>query len=104
MPEIYEKFINKYPIYKKEINYVGRQAKLTTILPGKVIYQSSRYPEFNEEWMWDGEFLIYVDGYVNTPNIAGIEEIFEFKFKPKKDTKITITKNEQVGADTIFID
>lgn len=102
--DIYNNFINEYSQYDFEPNYVGKKAKLNTINEGIVRYMSSSYPQFNEYWNWDGEFLTYEKGYLNKPNICKEFEVVEFKIKPNENTVIEISDNEQVNENTEFID
>lgn len=102
MPEKYDHFIGAYKQFAKPIDYVGRKALLRTLAPSVVEYRSDRYPEFNEKWMWDGEYLTYKDGYVNSFNIAKNAEIEEIKIKPSEDTEIVVTNNDQVNEITVF--
>lgn len=104
IPEKHEDFVSKYESFNTAIDYTGRKALLSTVEPSAVHYKSSRYPRFNAEWVWDGKFLTYDSGYVSDFNIAENCEIVEIVIKPSDDTTITISSNEQVTDDTIFID
>lgn len=105
LPEKYESFTKAYPQYsQKEINYVGRKAKLKTIKPSTIYRKSKQYPELNSEWYWDGEYLIYQKGYVSSFSVIDDYEIEEIKLKPTDETTVTITSNDQVTKDTIFVD
>jgi hypothetical protein len=104
LPERYEEVKAKYPEIIKEINYVGRTALLKTIAPSHVYYKSSRYPQYNEKWYWDGETLKYESGYVSSFNITKDYEILEIRIRPSDTSTITISNNEQVTENTVFID
>lgn len=105
LPEKYEAFVEAYPQFKKkEINYVGRQALLKTVAPSVVHYKSRQYPEFNECWIWDGEYLRYKEGYVRRFKVAKDYEVVEIVLKPTDKTTITIESNEQVTENTVFVD
>lgn len=105
LPDKYESFIKAYPQFgKKEINYVGRKALLKTIQPSTIYRKSRQYPELSSEWYWDGEFLIYQNGYVSGFSVIDHYEIEEIKLKPSDEATVVITDNEQVTEDTVFVD
>lgn len=105
LPDKYESFTKAYPKYaQKEVNYVGRKALLKTIKPCLIEYRSRDYPRLNNDWYWDGEFLTYKWGYVNSVSVIKDYEVEEFKLKPSDKTTVKITSNEQVTEDTVFVD
>lgn len=104
LPERYSELIEKYPQLDKPINYVGRKALLKTIKPSEVLYKSSSNSKFNERWYWDGEYLIYREGYVSSFSITKDYEVCEIKLKPSDQSVITITDNDQVTDETVFVD
>jgi hypothetical protein len=104
MPDKYAEVKSKYPGLVKGINYVGRRALLNTIKPSHVFYKSRQYPQFNEDWYWDGELLRYSNGYVHDFNVTKDYEAIEIKIKPSEKSVITISNNEQVTDGTVFID
>lgn len=104
IPTLYEEFSNKYTEYSEKVNYVGREALLHTLNPSTVYYTSRRYPKFNEEWEWDGEYLTYKNGYVRSFNIAKEYEEIEIRLKPTTDTVIKITEETQVNENTKYVD
>jgi len=104
LPELYDQVIEFDSTLVKTLDYVGRKALLSSLKPCVVEYQSRSNKKFNEKWLWDGEHLTYQEGYISQPNIAGIEEILSFTMKPKKDAIISITDNNQVDKDTVFVD
>jgi hypothetical protein len=104
MPDKYAEVKSKYPGLIKEISYIGRKALLNTIKPSNIIYKSRQYPQFNEEWYWDGETLTRINGYVSSFNITKNYEVLEIKIKPSDKSTITISSNEQVGENTVFTD
>ncbi|WP_110931057.1 hypothetical protein [Paenibacillus bouchesdurhonensis] len=104
MPEKYQEYIQTYPSEEQSISYVGRRAKLKTVAPSKVNYESSQYPQFNEAWNWDGERLIYESG-----NLSGFKVIKDYTIEtlsiiPGDQSIITITSNDQVTDKTVFVD
>ncbi|GIN38415.1 hypothetical protein [Heyndrickxia oleronia] len=105
LPDKYYEFIKQYPQYaEKEINYVGRKALLRTIKPSLIEYRSRDYPSLNNDWYWDGEFLIYKWGYVSSVSVINDYEVAEFKLKPSDQTTVKISSNEQVTEETVFVD
>lgn len=104
LPDRYAEFVSKYKEYDKEVNYVGRKALLTTLNPSTVYYRSKSYPEFNEEWHWDGEYLTYIDGYVKRFSVTEDYEIEEIVIKPSDKSVVKVSDNMQVSDKTVFID
>jgi len=104
MPDKYEELGKENQELIKEVNYVGRKALLKTIAPSDIFYESSSYPQFNEKWYWDGEFLTYSSGHVSSFNITKNYAIAEIKITPSDKSIITISSNEQVTNETVFID
>jgi hypothetical protein len=104
MPGKYKALIDKYPGYAEKIDYIGRKALIKTINPSLVHYKTKRYPKFNEEWYWDGEYLIYKGGYAHRFNITNDYDIEEIKIKPGDKSMIKISSNDQVTSKTLFID
>ncbi len=101
---MYVEFTTRYDGFTQKINYVGRKALLKTINPSDVHYIASTSSSLNSNWYWDGEFLTYKDGYVNSFSVVKDYEIEEIKLRPNDKTVIKITNNEQVSKDTVFID
>lgn len=104
MPELYKKFLKKYPKYNIGINYEGRKALLHSLEPCLVEDRSERYPNLNSTWEWDGEYLNYEHGYVSTFGIVRKYEVGEIQIKPGKEETVTITDNNQVTESTVFVD
>lgn len=105
MPELYEELIAKDATHEQKINYVGRKALLRTVRPSNVHYKSSpRYSDFNEEWIWDGEFLTFKGGHKPDFRVTKGYDISEIKIKPHENSTIIISDNDQVTGDTVFID
>ena len=97
LPKLYQSFISKYPVYNKEMNYVGKEALIHTINAGDVRLSSS------VKGYWDGEFITVKD---NKPIWAigkDIEELTTIA-KPCKTVKVEITRNDQVNEKTKFTD
>lgn len=104
LPDRYEEFTKEYPEYLKKHDYVGRKALLKSIAPSRVQYKSSSYPQFNEEWNWDGEVLIYKAGYVSDFRVTKDYDIASIILLPKDEAVITISSNDQVTDETVFVD
>lgn len=104
IPQKYDEYIKKYKSSAKTINYIGRKALLKTISPSLVSYKSDRYPEFNEDWYWDGELLTHTKGYVHSPNITKNYEIVSFQLRPTDKSSIIISDNLQINDNTVFLD
>jgi hypothetical protein len=99
-PAIYNRFVKEYPKFDKEINYVGKEALLSTI--NKNVYVEYNGDYFSEKWFWNGETLKYVSGRQPDFFIAKTKEINCIEFTPKENTYIEITDNNQVNDSTIF--
>lgn len=104
IPERYQEFIEKHKEFAQKIDYVGRKAYLKTIKPSMVYYKSERYPRFNEEWYWDGEYLTYQKGYVKDFSITNDYEVEKIIIKPSDKSVVSISSNEQVSKETVFVD
>lgn len=104
LPEKYEKLRKENGELAKEINYVGRKALLKTINPSDVYYENRNYPNINEKWYWDGEVLTYSEGYLSSFSVTSDYTIAEIKIIPTDKSTITISSNEQVSDETIFVD
>jgi hypothetical protein len=103
LPELYAEFTAAHPEYG-EIDYVGRKAMLKTVAPSRVQYESKQYPQFNSEWQWTGENLVYKKGYVSDFNITKDYVVASIVLEPGDEAIITITNNDQVTANTVFVD
>lgn len=103
LQELYVEFTNAYPEYR-EIDYVGRKALLKTVAPSRVKYESKQYPQFNSEWEWTGDHLVYKKGFVSDFNITKGYSVASIVLEPGETSTITITSNEQVTEETVFVD
>lgn len=103
MPELYAKFTTVHPEYG-EIDYVGRKAMLKTIAPSIVSYIPKNYPHLSSDWEWTGEHLVYKNGYIGDFNITEDYTVANLVLVPGEEATITITSNDQVKADTVFVD
>ncbi|MBP1308885.1 hypothetical protein JOD82_001905 [Paenibacillus sp. 1182] len=104
IPEKYDEFIANHAEFDVKMDYVGRTALLRTIKPSLVHYESNNYPELNEEWMWDGEYLTFKAGHIHKFNITSNYTVEEVKIKPSDKSTIKISSNDQVTSKTVFID
>ncbi|MEK5358826.1 hypothetical protein [Paenibacillus sp. FSL L8-0709] len=103
LPELYVEFTAAYPGYR-EIDYIGRKALLKTVAPSRVKYESRQYPQFNAEWEWTGDHLVYKKGFVSDFNITKGYSVASIVLEPGETSTITITNNEQVTEETLFVD
>ncbi|MGE7461126.1 hypothetical protein ACQKKO_03500 [Alkalihalobacillus sp. NPDC127517] len=102
LPEKYKEFISEYAEYDKEIDHIGRTAVLKTVKPSVVIHKRD---SGDEKWEWNGELLTLISGVSKV--FVSIVRNFDYKnvvIKPSDDAVITISSNDQVGEDTVFID
>lgn len=104
LPDKYEELISAYSSYGAKVNYVGRTALLRTLQPSLVQFKSKNYPDLNEEWHWDGNYLTYKGGYVSKFNVTKDYEIEEIRIKPSEKSTVTVSSNDQVTSQTVFID
>lgn len=104
LPELHAEFLSVHPECAREVNYVGRKALLTTVKPSFVEYTSRDYPDFNETWEWDGVVLTHKGGYVHKVKVIKDYEVECFKIIPNEKAVVTITDNDQVDEQTVFVD
>lgn len=104
LPVRYREFVNSYPQYNTKVTYIGRRAKLLTLNPSVVEYKTSRYPEFNEEWYWDGEYLTLQKGKPANVKVIRDYELVEMKIKPTENAVVMVTDDSQVSSSTAFVD
>ncbi len=80
-----------------DYDYTGRKALLRTVNQGcEVVIAKNK-------WLWDGEFITATDkNYMIFAPVKWDQCLL--KFKPKPDEWITITSNDQVNIDTVFVD
>lgn len=104
MPEVYKAFTTAYPEFSGKIDHVGRKAYLKTLNPSPIPKVNTRYPDLDSEWHWDGEFLVYKGGYVSKVSIIQDYEIESFILRPTDETTVTVTDNNQVNKNTVFVD
>ena len=104
MPILYDEFINKYKKFDKPINYIGRKAILKTTNPFMIEDKSEKYPDLKSKWYWDGQYLIYKEGYSGVSSVINSFEVDELKLRPADNAFVIIVDNRQVNKNTIFID
>jgi hypothetical protein len=100
LPNLYNEFVSKYPKYHKEIDYVGKKALLRTI------NEDIEISIFNGNYYWNGETLVFNSGKVTygiLDDFSKENDIISFELKPKKDVVVTITNNDQVNENTVFV-
>lgn len=100
MPEFYAKFLNEYPMFDKEMDYVGKLAKLSTIRDKSIV-------DFKgNKWLWDDGKLIWQEGRKSL--WIGISfdkcKILKIELVPPENMEIKITDNLQVSENTIILD
>jgi len=99
LPEFYNDWAIAYPDTAekfKDVSSVGREARLDTIKAGTMV-------EVKKDvcGLWDGK-QITVENY--QPFFMGIVEKAKLVITPKKDAVITITNDNQVTNETVFVD
>ena len=98
MPDIFAKLCEQYERAKSiEASYsnVGRKALLRTInLDVKLV------DCHGAEWIWDGEYLT---SYNSKASFVLVKRFSEMRIKPKENSVITITDDEQVNENTEFL-
>ncbi|PER55797.1 hypothetical protein CN495_08585 [Bacillus thuringiensis] len=104
-PALFEKFVATYAEYNVKPEYVGRKVLLKTLQPSYVEYKSRDYPKFNEKWYWDGELLTYDSGYLKLgASVTKDYEVVVLKIRPADGAVVTVSDNDQVTKDTVFVD
>lgn len=96
-PEKYRAFAEEHPDYQiKPPNWIGRRAKLITCKKGETYLDTSKNP-----FVFDGEWLT-CESYKSAftpfgPNTCTV------KIRANEDMVVTISSNEQVTEDTVFV-
>jgi len=103
LPKFYSEWASAYPDTASkfvEISSIGRKARLDSIaINVNVRVNSGKNATFG---LWDGTQIV-VENYA--PFFMNVDiETTELIITPKKDVVITITDDNQVTEDTIFID
>lgn len=96
MPDMYEKVCEIYPEIEQiveNIDYIGKMAKLMTLLPGKVKLSTDILE-------WDGELLHGKGKQISFWKLNDEEVIIS----PNKNTIVTICDNSTVTEETEFIE
>lgn len=102
LPEVYQKFKEKYPDKCRVANHVGRKAILQSLEKGTEV-------ELGDiKWKWSGIFLEYMSGNIKyfgnfNDNNRKVKP-YVVTIEPTEDIQIVITSNEQVNDKTVFID
>jgi len=99
-PDLFQTLVSVYPEASdlcENYDYTGRKALLSSINPDCHVVISKK------AWHWDGEFITATDkDYMIFAPVKWDECLL--KFKPKSDESITITSNDQVNENTVFVD
>lgn len=104
MPEMLNKFLEKYPKYKEEIqnllkDYIGRTAYIRTMTNGSILCDCH-----NDEWIIDNGYLVCKNNDMNLIPFIKYKEPTEVKIKISENMTYTITNNNQVDENTVFTD
>lgn len=94
MPDIYKEVEKIYPDinkYIESVNYIGKEAYIKTLQPGKVKISS-------KEFDWDGKYII---GKCKDVLLFGLKDEI-FTITPNENTIVGIVDNDTVTEDTIF--
>ena len=102
LPEIYQKFKEKYPDKCRVVNHVGRKAILQSLEKGTEVHIG------DVKWKWSGNFLEYVNGDIKyfgnfNDNNRKVRS-YVVTIEPTEDIQVVITSNDQVNEKTVFID
>ena len=103
LPDFYQNFIKEYPEHDKEINYVGREAKILTLNYPLIFQVNKDSGNIQSKWEYDGKHLIYISGWISQPNVIK-GDIVEYKYKPSDGMSIEIEDNSWVNENTVFVD
>lgn len=97
-PDLYKEVINKYPNKEpKDVNYVGKCAKVTTLLPCNV----SLFITLKQPIKWDGEKII---GDANLFSFTKLNKNTKVCIYPTDKDYVYILDNNCVTDDTVFKD
>ena len=92
VPEIFAQLPNATKARLDNLSYIGRKADITTCQPGS-------YAFGNTTWTWDGAAL--TSTFIHLAPVKG--DTFA-RIIPDPGQPVTITRNDQVGPDTVFLD
>ncbi len=102
-PHLYDRVIIDFPQFQALVSNVNRTAFLNTVQPGVVILDK-------EEWWWDGKQLTQMAesstksfGVVDINRRVAIKKI-AITITPAESAVIKITREDQVGDNTAFVD
>lgn len=93
--DIWNNFIRTYPEYDREINYIGRQAYISSLRNGLKIYSKT------SKWEIVGDYIVCENWRDLYPFNARYGEV---KIKITDDLICEISNNEQVDENTKFYD
>lgn len=100
MPELYLQLCDKYARAKAVVdtyNYVGRKALLKSITPN-----IGEFTDIHKgTWKWDGEYLTSLN---SRASFMLVDKFSELRLKPSDSCVVKIGCNEQVNANTKFVD
>ena len=91
--ELYDNSIKNTDFEDKQADYVGLQAKLPTLIPGKVLYT---YYISGEEFDWDGETLTKTKEVKDGSSLT-------ISVKPSSNAVVEILENKTVTSETKFV-
>ncbi len=95
--DIYNRFINEYPEYKKiEPNFIGRQAYIYSLKDGTKLKDKTLFVK-------DGEYLKSIESWHSAFLPFNADEA-DMVIKINKKMTVKITNNEMVDENTIFKD
>ncbi|MFG6572399.1 hypothetical protein ACGYLO_12400 [Sulfitobacter sp. 1A13353] len=92
-PELFALLSDEQKARVETIDYVGRQADLTTVAPGPVTLSK-------DVWEWDGETLRREGSMLLQPVPGACVQTIV----PEPGAMVTITRNEQVTEKTVLLD
>ena len=99
-PEMFKKVSECIDLtnYVSKFSNLGRKVLLSSLRPGVILTPKK---DKKETWVWDGVYLYSDNAYLAFTPVS-FEEHF-IKIKPKENTHIEVTSEEQVDENTIFI-
>ena len=97
-PEIHKKFIEEYPQYDKEPNYIGKKIFVNSLKP------NTKFVEKNTEWIFDGEFVrtANFDIGLSSPWWRADGDKADVKIKVNEKMTIEVNDNSIVDENTRF--
>lgn len=98
-PKIYKQFIEEYPQFKKEPNYIGKQVYVNSLKP------NTRFMVKDKYWLFDGKYVSTSEVDIGCSSPWWLQRGVHSDVKIRVNDKMTIEVNDNsiVDEDTRFV-